>query len=101
MWSSKNVTILLNTLERECLIFLSTRIVTQENLQGLIYEFLYTQPEHLLLILAKEVQHDDAISTILAQSKPHQSNILIERVIGHLNDILFQIIKTYYFQTKY
>lgn len=66
----KKRTILFNTLERECLIFLSTRIVTQENLQGLIYEFLYTQPEHLLLILAKEVQHDDAISRFWLNQNP-------------------------------
>lgn len=98
--SSNNVNALFNTLKQECLIYLSQRTVTQENLQEFIQEFLYSQPEHLLLILAKEVQHNDAISTIMTQSKPYQSNILIDRIISHLNDILYKLIKPDYFQIK-
>ncbi|BCA97322.1 hypothetical protein TUM19329_36830 (plasmid) [Legionella antarctica] len=61
---------LFHTLERECLIYLSKKEVTLEQLRPLIKEFLSTQPEHLLLILAKEEQTTDAISEVIAHNTP-------------------------------
>ena len=40
--------------------------MTLEQLRPLINEFLSTQPEHLLLILAKEEQTTDAVSEVIA-----------------------------------
>ncbi len=57
---------LFHTLERECLIYLSKKEATLELLRPLINEFLSTQPEHLLLILAKEEQTTDAVSQVIA-----------------------------------
>lgn len=87
---------LFHTLERECLIYLSKKEVTQELIRPLINEFLSTQPEHLLLILAKEEQTTDAISEVIAHQYPNTPDILIHRVIQHLNDLLYETIKPYY-----
>ncbi|HAU0368101.1 TPA: histidine kinase [Legionella pneumophila] len=91
---------LFHTLERECLIYLSKKEVTPEQLRPLINEFLSTQPEHLLLILAKEEQTTDAVSDVIAHQYNDTRDILIHRVIQHLNDLLYETIKTYYFQYK-
>lgn len=91
---------LLHTLENQCLIYLSMHKVTAENLHSLIGEFLYTQPKHVLLILAKEVQKTDAVSFTLAYEKNNNPDILIQRVIHHLNALLYETIKTYYFKNK-
>jgi biopolymer transport protein ExbD len=88
------------TLERECLIYLSKKEVTLEQLRPLINEFLSTQPEHLLLILAKEEQTTDAVSDVIAHQYNNTPDILIRRVIHHLNDLLYETIKPYYFQNK-
>lgn len=47
---------LFHVLERECLIYLSQKEVTQEQFRPLINEFLSTQPEHPLLIVAARFQ---------------------------------------------
>ncbi|HAU1025090.1 MULTISPECIES: histidine kinase [Legionella] len=91
---------LFHTLERECLIYLSKKEVTQELLRPLINEFLSTQPEHLLLILAKEEQTTEAVSDVIAHQFTDTHDILIHRVIHHLNDLLYETIKPYYFQNK-
>lgn len=57
---------LFHTLERECFIYLSKKEATLELLRPLINEFLSTQPEHLLLILAKVEQTTDAVSDVIA-----------------------------------
>ncbi|KTD76666.1 hypothetical protein Lwor_1891, partial [Legionella worsleiensis] len=44
----------ISSLEQVCFIYLSKREVRLKNLRPLINAFLSTQPEHLLLILAKE-----------------------------------------------
>lgn len=91
---------LFHALERECLIYLSPKEVTLEQLRPLINEFLSTQPEHLLLILAKEEQEIDAISDVIAHQFNDTHDILIHRVIHRLNDLLYETIKPYYFQNK-
>ncbi|AWN75996.1 histidine kinase (plasmid) [Legionella anisa] len=87
-------------IKNECLLFLSSQTVTAENLPLLIGEFLHTQPEHILLILAKNAQFNDAISSTLAHSKPYKSDVLMDRAISYLTDIFYKTIKVYYFQTK-
>lgn len=89
-----------HTLKRECLIYLSRKEVTQELLRPLINEFLSTQPKHLLLILAKEEQTTDAVSGVIAHQLTDTHDILMHRVIHHLNDLLYETIKPYYFQNK-
>ncbi|HAT9712928.1 TPA: histidine kinase [Legionella pneumophila subsp. pneumophila] len=91
---------LFHALERECLIYLSKKEATLELLRPLINEFLSTQPEHLLLILAKVEQTTDAVSDLIAHQFNDTQDILIHRVIQHLNDLLYETIKTYYFQNK-
>ena len=68
---------LFHTLERECLIYLSKKEVTLEQLRPLINEFLSTQPEHLLLILAKEEQTTDAVSEVIAHQYNDTRDILV------------------------
>lgn len=94
------MTSLLHTLENRCLISLSTQKVTTANLHSLIGEFLYTQPKHVMLILAKERQKTDAARFTLAHEKNNITDILIQRVLHHLNDLLYETIETYYFQTR-
>jgi hypothetical protein len=91
---------LFQALERECFIYLSQKGVTQELLRPLINEFLSTQPEHLLLILTKEEQTTDAVSDVIAHQFNDTQDVLIHRVIHHLNDLLYETIKPYYFQSK-
>lgn len=91
---------LFHALERECLIYLSKKEATLELLRPLINEFLSTQPEHLLLILTKEEQTTDAVSDVIAHQLTDTQDILIHRVIHHLNDLLYETIKPYYFQNK-
>ncbi|WP_238586005.1 histidine kinase [Legionella nautarum] len=96
----KTMMSLLHTLENQCLMFLSTQKVTTENLHSLIGEFLYTQPKHVMLILVKEVLKTDAVSFTLAHEKNNNPDFLIQRVTLHLNHLLYETIKTYYFQSK-
>ncbi|KTD82427.1 hypothetical protein Lwal_0904 [Legionella waltersii] len=84
--------ILFQALEHECLIYLSGKEVTQELLRPLINEFLSTQLEHLLLILAKEEQTTNAVSDVIAHQFTDTHDILIHRVIHHLNDLLYETI---------
>ncbi|KTD82556.1 hypothetical protein [Legionella waltersii] len=91
---------LFQALELECLIYLSGKEVTLEQLRPLINEFLSTQPEHLLLILAKEEQTIDAVSGVIAHQYNNTHDMLIHRVMHHLNDLLYETVKAYYFQNK-
>jgi hypothetical protein len=91
---------LFHALERECLIYLSRKEVTQELLRPLINEFLSTQPALILLIRAKEEQTTDAVSDVIAHQFTDTHDILMHRVIHHLNDLLYETIKPYYFQNK-